>query len=84
MKLYVVRREAVYNHETVGIFDELEKAEQVAGLCAAYDYDGHHKYVVYSTKLNEAKVLNVSTGGAYDNPVIEIFEEECSFYKEER
>lgn len=84
MKLYVVRREAVYNHETVGIFDSSEKAENVAGLCAAYDYDSHHKYVVYSTQLNEATVMNVSTGGFYDNPVIETFEEECSFSKERK
>lgn len=82
MKLYVVRREAVYIHETVGIFDDLDKAEKVAGLCAAYDYDDHHEYLIYSTNLNEAKVKNVSTEGLYANPVVEIFEEECSFRKE--
>lgn len=81
MKLYVVRREAVYIHETVGIFDDLEKAEKVARLCVAYDYDDHHSYIVYSTELNQAKVVNMSMGGSYDNPVIELFEEESVICK---
>jgi hypothetical protein len=48
MKLYTVRKEAMYLHDLVGVFDTKQMAEKVAMECAESDVDDWHNYVVGS------------------------------------
>lgn len=54
MKLYLVQRVGVYIHETMGIYDNLEDAEQRAAECALPPDDGYHDYRVSELVLNQA------------------------------
>lgn len=52
MKLYLVQRVGVYIHETMGVYDNLEAAEQRAVECALPPDDGYHCYRVSGLDLN--------------------------------
>lgn len=52
MKLYLVQRVGVYIHETMGVYDNLQVAEERAAECALPPDDGYHRYRVSELDLN--------------------------------
>ena len=69
MKLYLVQRVGVYTHETMGVYDNPQVAEERAAECALPPDDGHHSYYVSEIELNkpvEDAVALVSYRGKWE------------------
>lgn len=46
MKVYIIRQSAVYWHNIMGVFSNLEDAKAHASHLASNDCDSHHSFVV--------------------------------------
>lgn len=71
MKLYLVQRVGVYTHETMGVYDNPQVAEERAAECALPPDDGHHSYYVSEIELNksvEDAIALVSYKGKWEGP----------------
>lgn len=59
--LYAVFQQAVYRHKCAGIFEDLERAKQIARQCVLAS-DGHHTYEVVPFTPNHLYVAYQADG----------------------
>jgi hypothetical protein len=83
VKVYLIRKEAVYNHEILGVYSTLKLAKQAFKDMYRKieankedwhsDFDGHHDYYIYKIPLDKP-FSTLEDGRFLENPECKIRE----------